>query len=264
MGADATSSSFIQAMTALAVVPDHTMGTPWTWRPGGETLEVRDAFYRSLEAEMAQLGVVDSSRPWSEPAIAAAQADRALGDLLGLLAGQDDELLDVDHTPGQWSLREVLGHMLKSELSFASNTRWALGRGESDPVRIPEELRAAESHASVEGTVTDLMERLSAARRASDVEVERLQPPQLELPTVWADHAVDVRFRLHRFASHLIEHTIQVEKVLAALRHNPGEARQVVRAIWAARGAHQRRSEAADLGRLDSQLADRLPRTYRP
>ena len=45
-------------------------------------------------------------------------------------------------------------------------------------------------------------------------------------PTIWARYDVDVRFRLHRFAAHVIEHTIQCEKALAALgwRANGGPA----------------------------------------
>ena len=249
--------SFGDSMAALAVLPDSAMAAPWTWRPDGEVLEVRDVLHRSLEAELAQLATSGSVGPWPEPVIAMAEADRALGDLLGLLAGQPDEILDVEAAPGEWSLRAVLHHTLETELSFASNTRWAVTRRDADPLLIPEELRDSKSKASAEGTVRDLAARMQSARDATDDFVEKLAPAQLELPTSSAGHSVDVRFRLHRFASHLTEHTVQVEKVLHALGRDPAEARQMARATSAARGAHRRRSSPADLRRLDATLAER-------
>jgi uncharacterized damage-inducible protein DinB len=255
--------SFGDSLVALAVLPDSAMAAPWTWRPGGEVLEVRDALHRSLEAERAQLARTGSVGPWSEPEIAMIEADRALGDLLGLLAGQPDEILDVEHAPGEWSLREVLHHTLVTELSFASNTRWAVTRRGADPVLTPEELLDSESEASAEGTISDLAARLQSARDATDDLVEKLAPAQLELPTFWAGHSVDVRFRLHRFASHFTEHAVQVEKVLHALGDDPAEARQLVRATSAARGAHRRRSSPTHLRRLDIGLAERASQVTR-
>jgi hypothetical protein len=42
------------------------------------------------------------------------------------------------------------------------------------------------------------------------------------------------RFRLHRFDSHLRQHTVQVEKTLVALGRGPSEARRLLRLIHAA------------------------------
>ncbi len=182
------------------------------------------------------------------------EANRAFGDLQGLLAGQPDEILDVEAIPGEWPLRAVLHHQLEVERSFAANTRWALTRDADNPIRIPEELRNAH-HTTAEGTIAELLGRLRGARDDTDELVEQIVPAQFALPTIWAGHAVDVRFRLYRFASHLTEHTIQVEKVLRGLGREPQEARQVVRAIWATRNAHQRRSSAVNLERLDETIA---------
>ena len=43
-----------------------------------------------------------------------------------------------------------------------------------------------------------------------------------------------VQFRLHRFDSHLRQHTVQVEKALDALGGPPSEARRLLRLIYAA------------------------------
>ena len=47
--------------------------------------------------------------------------------------------------------------------------------------------------------------------------------------TIWAGFEVDVRFRLHRWPSHFREHTIQIEKTLALLGHQPTEVARIAR-----------------------------------
>jgi len=252
-------AGFAGHMAELAVFPDTVMGRPWTWRAGGEELEVRDAFHRILEAELAQISVSAPSRQDTFPSASTEHADRALGDLLGLLAGQPDELLDMSPGPGDWDLREVLHHVLKVELSFASMVRWARRRAPDEPLAPPDEQRQRESAAPASGSVVEIMERLVAARDATAESVSEVRAGELRLPTVWAGHEVDIAFRLHRFAAHLTEHGIQVEKVLRSLDRDPAEARQMVRAIWAARSAHQRGSSPSSLEALDRAIADRLP-----
>ena len=66
-------------------------------------------------------------------------------------------------------------------------------------------------------------------------------------PTQWVQYDVDVRFRLHRFAAHIMEHTVQSEKALAALGWRATEGRRIVRRLTAligevegSRGARRR------------------------
>jgi hypothetical protein len=57
---------------------------------------------------------------------------------------------------------------------------------------------------------------------------------ELEEPAVfWEGTPMPVRFRLHRFESHLRQHTIQMDKALVALGLAPGEARRLLRMIYA-------------------------------
>ena len=65
---------------------------------------------------------------------------------------------------------------------------------------------------------------------------------------------VDVRFRLHRFGAHLVEHTQQVEKTLRALGQNESDAQAYVRQISIIRGRHERRSPEGVRRRLDEQI----------
>jgi DinB superfamily len=250
--------SFAETMAAMAVFSDEDMGRPWKWRGEGSDLGVRDGYHRTLEAELAQLAGVESGTPATESILAMAEAQRALGRALGLLAGQPEELLDFEPAPDSWPLRQVVRHMLETELSFFANARWSLSRTDDQPVAMPPELRPKDDDAPGEGTISDVAARLVAARAATDAFLGELSPSELEKPSIWAGHLVDVRFRLHRFASHLTEHTIHAEKVLRSAGRDPGEARQMVRAIWAARGAHEHRSPPATLARLDQEHAATL------
>jgi len=250
--------SFADTMATMAVFSDEDMGRSWKWGSEGSDLGVRDGFHRSLEVEMAQLAIIESGAALTEPIVAMAEAQRALGRALGLVAGQPEELLDFQPAPGDWPLREVVRHMIETELSFFVNTRWSVTRTKDQPVAMPRELRPKDEDAPGDGTIPELAARLAAARLTTDAFVSELQPLDLARPSVWAGNTVDVRFRLHRFASHLTEHTIQAEKVLHAAGRDPGEARQMVRAIWAARGGHERRSPAEALARLDQEHAARL------
>jgi hypothetical protein len=251
-------TNFAATMSAMATLSDEDMGHSWRWRRDGADLGVRDGYHRSFEAETAQVSAIESAGGWSEAVEAMAQAQRAVGQVLGLLAGQPDELLDFRPGPDEWPLREVVRHMVETELSFFANTRWSVTRTEGQPVAMPRELRPADSEAPGDGGVGDLMARLQAARAATDGFVTVLGDGDLDKPSIWAGNPVEVRFRLYRFASHLTEHGIHAEKILRAAGREPAEARQMVRAIWAARGAHQRRSPADTIERLDREHASRL------
>jgi hypothetical protein len=96
---------------------------------------------------------------------------------------------------------------------------------------------------------------LAATRSEFDRFGRNLGPEVLTRPTVWVGYTVDVRFRLHRIAAHLAEHTIHAQKALHALDRPPSEAREIVRRISVLRGAHEGRTAAAELDRLDAAHA---------
>ena len=71
-----------------------------------------------------------------------------------------------------------------------------------------------------------------------------LTDADLERPWSWGDYDEGLRFaffrnyeglrfRLHRFESHLRQHTIQIDKALVALGLASGEARRLVRMVYA-------------------------------
>jgi len=251
-------SAFAQLLARLAAYSDAEMEQPWEW-PGheGGPLRVRDCHWRIVEAEQAFAATVPAAE--REAAAVMELAQIAFGDLRGLLAGQTDDTLDAKPTE-EWSLREVLNHVLMTERRYAWQVRYAINRDATQPTHATPTVTV--SAAESDGGIRDWIDVLETERARSDAFCAGLDAPGLARPTVWAEYAVDVRFRLHRFGGHLAEHAIQAEKSLRSLDRAPAEARQVVRLLSRLRGRHERRSAAADQERLDlahTALAASLP-----
>ena len=188
----------------------------------------------------------------------------------GLLAGVDNELLDREPAAGEWSLRRTLTHAIGVERSYRANTELALARGDGDPLSLPQDptavVRTARGEfrrpqpdpADTAGGVLDIVAAFARRRAETDGSLSDLTESQLKRPSQWGPYndpaVIDVRFRLHRFASHIAEHTVQCETTIAALGVPSNDPRLIVRAIGAMRGAHERRSSREKLDALDASL----------
>jgi len=209
----------------------------------------------------------------TEPARILELAQVAFGRLRGLLAAVDDGLLDREPAAGEWSLRQTLAHAIGVERSYRANTEFALARGEGDPLSLPQDpeaivrtvagdfRRPRPDPADTAGGSLDIVAAFAKRRAETDAALSGLSQQQMRRPSQWgatADSAViDVRFRLHRFASHIAEHTVQCETTTGALGVPLTDARAIVRAIGAARGMHERRSSVDHLASLDAALTAR-------
>jgi hypothetical protein len=59
-----------------------------------------------------------------------------------------------------------------------------------------------------------------------------LSDDALEREAMFWDGDKPIRFRMHRFEAHMIQHTIQVDKTLEWLGRGPTEARRLVRVLY--------------------------------
>ncbi|MFL5733604.1 MAG: DinB family protein [Chloroflexia bacterium] len=245
---NANATPFARAMQMLAGLSDPLLTKPWEW-PGhtGETLPVREALYRSLEEEQAS--AVSAPASAAEAARILALASQAWGDLCGLLISTPDRLLHVQPAPGEWSLAETLAHLLLGERNYAEQTAYAAHRSDSEPLR--KELHTDLSEEDRAGGTLAWIERLEAAHTRSYA-LATLPDEALDRPTIWVGYQVTIRFRLHRFASHVAEHTIQAEKILTTIAPPPTEAARIVRRIYQTRGLHQHLSSPQALQTLDA------------
>jgi DinB family protein len=248
-------TDFDAALTGFADLDEDALGRPWRWR--GATLDLRYALYRTLEeAQEACVDAVGGPHPESRRTLALAQ--RAFGDLRGLLIGLPTELLDREPRSGEWPVREVLRHMLSVERRYAVQTRYAVERADHDPVRIPEDRLPTTAPTEVGGDVAAVLARLGQARSETNRRLCDLAPAALTRPSLWVKVEIDVRFRLHRFAAHVIEHTIQCEKTLAALGWHPTEGRRIVRQLTGVLGELEAYGALAAVRVIEAALTDRF------
>jgi uncharacterized damage-inducible protein DinB len=245
-------------LARLAAIPDAALGAAWAWRPPAPA-DVRYALFRALEQE--QEAAVAARSAWRPPEAARVLglAQLAFGDLRGLLVGLESALLDRVPAEGEWSVRETLKHVIRVERSYRANIEFAVVRRDDEPFTLPAERRPQPDPADTEGDGTQIARRLAARRAESDAALARLDEAALARPSEWGPLGgavrIDVRFRLHRFASHLVEHTIQCETTLERLGVAAGDARRTVRRISAARAMHERISPREVLERLDADHA---------
>jgi hypothetical protein len=220
-------------LARFAALDEAGLARPWAWRGG--TMDVRYALYRTLEGVQEQL-VAAAAGPHPESRRILALAQRAFGDLRGALTGLPEALLDRAPREGEWSVRDTFRHVLAVERRYLVGTLHALERADGDPLRVPDDRLPTTAQIDASGDAATLLRRLGEARAESNRRLGDVPAAGMTRPSVWVSFPVDVRFRLHRFAAHMVEHTIQCDKTLAALGWEETEGRRIVRRIWAAVG----------------------------
>src|SRR3989442_9876839 len=178
------------------------------------------ALYGLLRREQAMFASGEW-RPRSEVSRILDFAQAAYGDLVGVLVGRDDGLLDTARD-GEWSLRDVMRHAIAVELRYAAQVEYSATRAESDPVGIPPGLLPCDRRSppepefahSRDGGILKLLELLGAARAGTDARLAKVPGSALTRPSLWGTMNLDVGMRLHQIAAHLTETAIQVEKII--------------------------------------------------
>ena len=228
----------LDALAALVRLDDGALATD-------ERSSRQDTLYGVLRREQAIAASAQPARSEVSRILDFAQA--AHGDVVGVLVGRDDRLLDTARD-GEWSLRDVLRHAIAVELRYAAQVEYSASRAESDPIQIPpallpcDRLSPPESEfgRSGSGGVLELLQLLGNARRSTDARLAKLPDAALGRPSLWGNRRIDVRMRLHQIAVHLTETAIQIEKIVGS----GGELRAIIRRCCITRGMHERWSLA--------------------
>lgn len=248
----------VAACQELATVPESALANEWAWTGEGSGAEVRYGAYRAAElleeAEVTAAALVATEGNGDTLAARIiGRATVARWDLHGLLLPLDDSLLDADPGSGEWSIRLVLGHVINSQRAYGWGTAWWLTESftAGDPAlpsAVPDkvwETLPDEATTEAKGTVVDLRARMDDVLDMSAERLAGLADAKLDLGARWMGFPITIGFRLGRMASHIREHTIQVEKTLAMLGIVPGEPERLVRHVLSAYG----RAEATVFGR---------------
>ncbi len=230
-------------------VPNAALDRAWAW--GDYDSEgVRFAFFRTYE-ELRELAVrlagerVAGGGALSPAQRILAQYHAAYRDLDAVLLGITPDEADTPPAEGEWPLRQVVSHILLADVFFYGAVRYALERhrtGDGRPSEISEEawdVLVGMDEASFEALLAKPLADLRAYHAAFHEKVLRefagVGEAELDLPSMyWEDEPMSVRFRLHRFDSHLRQHTVQADKALLGIGRGPNEARRLLRLIYAA------------------------------
>jgi hypothetical protein len=227
----------------LLAVPDDRLEAAWSWPGSSSEVDVRYGFFRLLELfEAARSATVTALA--TEGVTPAAGAGRgaastvARWSLHGLLLPLGDAALDRDPGNGEWPIRETMGHVLTSQRFYSRFSLWWLTQAPTPAAIVPDELSADVPERSVEatGSMTDVRTRLDDLLDLSMACLGGLSDEQLAVPARWSGGEVTVGFRVGRWASHIREHTIQVEKTLVMLDRPTPEVERLVRMAFEAYG----------------------------
>jgi hypothetical protein len=239
---------------------------PWKW--GSYDSEgVRFAFFR-INEELRTLAVrlrqarLDAGRPVTQAQSILGNYHAAYYDLNAALLGLDEAGFVTPPAEGEWPVRRTLAHILKADMGFYVVVSYTLARqrsGDSRPQQIPDEawepmlgLNDEQETALFESPAQNLLTYFASFHRRVLDEFTTIADAELELDSFyWEDEPYPLRFRLHRFESHLRQHTIQIDKTLAALGLWPGEPLRLMRMIYASLAD----AEAARLGAGDDSAA---------
>jgi uncharacterized damage-inducible protein DinB len=183
----------------------------------------------------ARLG---AGKPLTEAQRILAQVHEAYRDLGGALAGTSEAEIDAKPPDEQWTLREVLKHVLDTEKGFLAAIEVALDCARAGRPSEPDEAAWKAKRQAPEdpaGSRTDALNALFRSHTTILRALDGVADTELATPSwFWEDKGYPIRFRMHRFEEHMRQHTVQVDKTLVALGHPPTEAERLDRNLYAA------------------------------
>lgn len=227
---------------------DNDLDRAWAWGAYDEE-GVRFACFRTYE-ELRELAVsvaVERARAGMLPTSAQrilAQYHTAYRDLQALLVGSVG-VAEQEPQAGEWPLRRVVQHIVQADAGFYVVVRAALDsyrRGDAQQQEITQALReeligveGQRYEALLAGPLPELLDFFDTFHQRVLDEFETISDAELEVPSqYWEGYDLPVRFRLHRFESHLRQHTIQIVKTLRGVGVPALEIEQIRRMLFGA------------------------------
>ena len=241
------------ALDDLLAVGDAALEAPLTWPEHGE-LDRRYGFFRimeDLDATTAGIDARAAPRPVDQAIVAPATVAR--WELVGLLAPLTEADLDADPGDGEWTVRQTVAHIIASQHAYAVYNDWWRKQGiRTSDERLPFAPDSLDDPAwdeaiAADGTLEHIRSRIHLALENAATLMSDLTSEELGLGARWSGVPVTVGFRQGRWASHITEHTVQVDKTLVWLGRQPTEVERLVRLV------------AAAWGRLEARVWPRPP-----
>ena len=217
----------------------------WIWKDHDEE-GIRFACFVTLQ-ELRHLAVKLSalrSRPTSAQHILS-QYHATYMDLQAAIFGLSEQESDKVPAEGEWQVRRVYAHILNAEINFTITVRYALEKHRASawtPERASDEdeyrlagMNEEEFRALLEGPFEGILAYHRNFHPAVIEEFGKITDEELDLPsTFWEETRFPIQHRLHRYEAHYAQHTIQIDKALAAIGKAPTESMRLIRKLYAA------------------------------
>jgi hypothetical protein len=137
----------------------------------------------------------------------------------------------------------VVAHIVSAQSNFYVVVRYALDRLRTEdgrPAEVVDEdweeligMKEAEFDQIMEGSLASINAFYTSLHERVLNEFADVDEIEIEWPSMyWEEQAMSLRFRLHRFDSHLRQHIVQMEKTLNGIGRTPNEARRLLRLIY--------------------------------
>lgn len=229
----------------LLAIPDDSLERDWQWRDHGA--DVRYGLFRAIESVEQAAASIETileslGTRRSNAALRIAPATVARWDLHGRLVALPEDLLDRVAKAGEWTVRETLGHIVGGQRGYVAYTVWHWTRNSTEPPteaeleQIQADTALPEESEEALGSIPEIRARLDDALDGGGAHLSGFSDADLARPARWSGIPVDVGFRVGRWSSHLMEHTIQIDKTLAWLNRTPTEAERIVGDLYRAWG----------------------------
>jgi hypothetical protein len=224
---------------------DSDLEREWGWREYREG--VRMAYLRTNE-QLRELAVSlgEMRRTSSKPMTSAQHILSQYMALLGTSLCLTEEQYGASLAEGEWSLREVVGHIITADMFFFSVISWTLEQyrdGEDHLVMMPEGYFESlfgpydKFNETLNQPLSEVFSNYETWHQRNVQGLCGIREEELGLLSkYWEDEPMTVRFRLHRFESHLRQHTIQAAKALDVILGRPTEAKRLLGLMYASLG----------------------------
>lgn len=245
---------------------DSDLNREWSWKGYEEGL--RFVFFRVYE-DLRQLGArlgrlrSKTNQPLTTAQYILAQYYAAYRDLQAVLIGVSDADAARPPAEDEWPVRKALLHIIAAERTFFAINLDALQQrrgGEARPQEMSDEAWEAFWHGDEfdglkkSAPMSELMAYYERLHWWVLAELAGISDEELGTPVVfWESTPMSLEFRLHRFDSHMRQHTIQIEKTLQALQMSLPESKRLLRLIYAALAE----AEGHTIGLEDFGIAER-------
>jgi len=254
----------------LRAIDDRSLEAFWAWEAYDEE-GVRFGILRTTE-EVADAAIEIAARR-ADPGAGPTRAERILGRYLVAwrelwsVADRADPALDTPPQEGEWSLRQILDHLVEADLGFLVTIRNGLDHLRAGtPPRLVDldsdeqwlalaEVDEPAWRAAFAGSLDDIRAFHRANRDRIVGRLADLSDEELAADSPFWDGQRANRFRLGRFESHLRQHTIQAEKAVQATMGAPREVERLLRLLARATGDVEAAAIAADPSIVEPVLA---------